>query len=485
MRSLRAHAVGGVKFTAASAVCLNGIQLVQLAILARLLPASDFGLMGMVNVAVGLGTLLADPGIGSAVIQRREPSRDSLSSLYWTSVATGAAIFIVIAAAAPAVGSFFDDGRLEGPLRLSGFLFLIAPWGQLYVALMEKDLRFRELARIEVAAGAVGLIVAVATALAGMGVFALVWGALAGGFSRTAGTIWLGRGSWQPRLRFVPRSLEGYLGFGLYHTGQRLVNYSAANVDFLLVGKLLGARPLGLYAVAYNLAILPASRLNPVLSRVFFPLFVRVQDDLPRLRRGFLRMQAVTSLLSLPVLFGMLAVAPAGVPLMLGESWRAATRLVQVLCVVGIVRSIAGTVGPLLLARGRTDLGFRWSLLVVAVQVPALYLGARVGGVLGVAVAFALVMSVFLAPNYLILVRALIGSCLREYVGAVWPLFWKSSLMAGAVLISGRLMPEEPASLVLVMQAALGVVIYLGLLLKYQKQFLFSIRSLIAEKGGA
>ncbi|MDQ3583878.1 MAG: MOP flippase family protein [Pseudomonadota bacterium] len=473
-----------MRSTAASALLVNGIQLVQMVVLARLLPPSDFGLMGMVNVVVGLGTVLADAGLGSAVIQRREPSRDSLSSLYWMSIAAGAAIFISIAAAAPIVGSFFDDGRLEGPLRLSSCLFLIVPCGQIYVALMEKELRFRELARIEVAAGGVGLVVAVAAALTGMGVFALVWGALAGAVSRAAGAMWLGRSSWQPRVRFVSRSLEGYLGFGLYHTGQRLVNYATASVDFLLVGKLFGAGPLGLYAVAYNLANLPASRLNPALSRVFFPLFARIQDDTPRLRRGYFKMQAASSLVNLPILSGMLAVAPVAVPLLLGERWRPATLILQVSCVVGIVRSIAGTVGPLLLARGRTDLGFRWSVLVVTVQVPALYLGARIGGVLGVAVAFALVMMLVLALNYVILVRALVGACLREYAGAIWPFLWKSSLMAGVVLISGRLMAGGPAPLVLTLQVVMGIAIYFGLLWTYQKEFLLSMRSLVFEKGG-
>lgn len=485
MRSLRAQAAGGVKSTGASALLIGGIQLIQLAILAHLLPPSDFGLMGMVNIVVGLGAIVAEAGLGKALIQRKHPSPESLSTLYWTNVATGAGLFLIVVAVAGPVAVFFGDTRLAGPLALSGFLLLIAPWGQLYLALMEKDLRFRELAWIEVLASAVGLIIAVSMALAGMRVFSLVWGALAATAARTTGMICFGGVNWRPRMCFVARSLDGYLAFGLYHTGQRLVNYTTSNIDFLLVGKLFGARPLGFYGMAYNLANLPASRLNPVLSRVFFPVFARYGDDVPRLRRGYLKMQAASSLANVPLLLGLLALAPVAIPVVLGEPWRPATTILQVLCVVGLARSIAGTVGPLILARGRTDLGFRWSLLVVAIQVPALYAGARVGGVLGVAIAFAIVMILLLALNYVILVRTLVGSCLRGYAESVWPFLWKGIVMAGVVFAFGWLTPVLPDPVVLGIQILGGAATYLTLVWLRQRDLVLELRALLLSKDTA
>ena len=196
-----------------------------------------------------------------------------------------------------------------------------------------------------------------------------------------------------------------------------------ANVDFLLIGSFLGAQPLGYYTLAYNIANLPSTRINAVASRVLFPTFARIQNDPPRLKRAYLKLQELTALINFPLLFGIVIVASNGIPVLFGPSWEPAVLLVQILSIVGMGRAISGTIGPLLLAQGRTDLGLKWSLLLVAIQVPGLLAGVLARGAIGVAVAFACLQVVYAFLNYPILVRTLIGPSLREYFSAMWPLF--------------------------------------------------------------
>jgi lipopolysaccharide exporter len=399
----------GVRSTGTSTVIINLLYLCQIFVLARLLAPSDFGLMGMTTVVIGFASVISDLGIGNAIIHRQGVTGESLSSLYWLNLLVGLILFCAMWAVAPIVVGMYAEPRLSGIMFWLSLIFLITPVGQPFQTLLEKHLEFGQLAKIETTAAGVGVIVAIAMALAESRVYALVAGALANCGAKTLLLAVIGGATWKPSLRFSFIDLRGYVGFGLHHIGQRAVNYVTANIDFFLIGNFLGAQALGYYVLAYNLASLPSAKINAVIARVFFPVFAQVQNDIVKLRDGYLRMQKLTSMINIPALFGMAILAPIAVPLFFGEAWAESALLLQILTIVGLFRSLAGTVGPLLLAGGRPDLGFKWSLLIVAFQVPGLYLGLLTGGTVGVATAFAMLQCFYFPLNYLILIRTLLG----------------------------------------------------------------------------
>lgn len=480
--SLKKESLGGVKSVGAAALLTNVLQLVQLVILARILSPSDFGLMGMAMIVIGLASMIADMGIGSAIIQRQEISNEALSSLYWLNYLVGGVICLTLLGLKASLASLFNEPRLNEIIGWVSLGLIIAPVGQQYRALLEKNLQFRRVVTVEVIATALGVVLSIVLALHAKGVYALVWGWLTTTSITALSLMLVGRNLWRPTFLFKINAILDYLRFGLYLVGQRSVNYITANVDFLAVGSLLGAQALGYYSLAYNLANLASSRINFILSRVFFPVFSRAQGDSEKVKAGFLRMQEYSAIVNVPFLAGLAVTSPLLIPLVFGTHWLPSVLLLQVLCVVGLTRSIAGTVGPLLLAKGRVDLGFNWSLLVATLQVPGIFLGAKLGGTLGVAIAFAILQFMLLGLNYWILIRTLLGPCLRQYVNSVWPSLAMGMVLVFSVLGVGEAFKDVSSHWLLVLQILIGCAIYGYLVWLFKRPFIDDLRLFASNK---
>jgi lipopolysaccharide exporter len=482
--TLKRQSVEGVKSAAASHIAITLLSLVQLSVLARSLTPADFGLMGMINVVLGLASLFGDVGITSFIIHRQQDSRDILSTLFWVNLLLAFALCCVVWGAAPLIVQFYGEPRLRALLLSGAPILVLMACGQTYLALLEKDLCFALLARLEIASTIVGALSAIILARTGFGVFSLLGGAYATLITKTLALAWKGCERWRPSITFDWRTVRDALGFGVRLLGQRAANYVTANVDFLLIGSFLGAQQLGYYTLAYNVANLPSTKVNAVLARVLFPAFSKIQGDSPRIKRGYLRLQELAAMLNFPLLFGLIVVARHAIAVLFGPSWEPVVPLLQILCLVGMGRAIAGTVGPLLLARGRTDLGFKWSLLLLAIQIPGILVGLLAGGTTGVAIAFASLQTLYAVLNYPILVRSLIGPCLREYLSTMWPPFWMSLVMAAFTLTVRSSLQHLPKAALLALCITSGGLMYLGLVWHLRRSEFSDLTQLMLSREG-
>jgi len=459
----KGRAVAGVKWTGASSALATGFYLLQSIVLARLLEPRDFGLMAMATVIISVAMAYADMGLSSAIVQRQHCTEDELSSLYWLNIFCGLIVFGAVLALAPLMALFYHEPKVARLIQLCALTFVIAPVGQQYQLLLQKELLFRPLAIIEVSARGVGAVVAIAAAMAGIGVYSLVFGQLAASVSSTALLVFRGHRIYRPHLHFAWSNVRSYLGFGLYQMGERGINTLHDNLDKLIIGYWLGAGTLGYYNFAWNLATLPISRISPILTRTAFPLFSRLQDDAVLLRRGYLKLLRLISITNFPLFLGLCAIAPLAVPAIFGEKWLPAVSLIQVFCFVAVGYSTGNPVGSLVLAKGRADLGFWWNVIAFATQALALALGAWLGGAMTVAVALLAMQVIFYPAAYAFMVRPVLGPCWREYVMSVAPALACSLVMLAAVKAVWLILPQAKSSwhLDLAVLIALGGAVYI------------------------
>lgn len=481
MASLKNQAASGVKWTGASTVVTTGLQFLTLAVLARLLLPADFGLMGMMMVVIGLGQAFVDAGISNAIIHRQDVTRQQLSSLYWLNIMAGIVMFLLVWAATPLIVALFNEPRLAELVSWVAFTFLIIPVGQQFQILLQKELRFDSLAKIEVAAAVIGTATAIGTALMGQGVFALVWGALANAAARTLFLLVVGLKNWRPALRFKITDIRSYVSFGLYQMGERMINFLNSKLDYILIGSLLGAQALGFYTLAWNLIIQPVQKINPIITRVAFPVFAKLQDDNTRLRKGYMSTLNILSSVNFPYFFGLAAVASLAVPAVFGTQWLPSIMLIQILCAVGLLRSTGNPIGSLLLAKGRADWGFKWNLALMITQVPGIYTGAVIGGAVGVAVALVMLQIAYSVFSYTILVRSLLGPCLKEYIESMWPAFWMSCGMALLVFGLAEIVIWDIA-IKLVISVMLGILSYGLLTFLFRIKFVYELKEMLLNK---
>jgi O-antigen/teichoic acid export membrane protein len=432
--TLKQIAVSGVKWSGVSMGVVTVLQFVTLAVLAQILSPSDFGLMGMIMVVIGLAQAFSDMGISNAIIHRQDATRDQLSSLYWLNILAGGLVFAVVCAFTPLIVFFYREPRLLDLLYLTAFIFLITPFGQQFQILLQKELKFEGLAKIEAATAATNSTVAVVSAMAGLGVYSLVIAQLAGTLAKVALLCAVGWRHWRPSLHFARRDLKGYVSFGLYQMGERSVNYLNAHMDYIIIGRFLGPAALGFYTLAFQLVTFPLMKLNPVITKVMFPIFSKIQNDNESFRKGYGKVINYIALISFPLMIGMLIVAPEFIVLFFGEKWMASIPVLQILCLVGLFKSMGNPVGAILLAKGRADIGFYWNIFTMIIVSIAVVVGVN-WGINGVAYAILILQ----APLFFIIqpiVNNLINMKMTQYFEAiVTPFICSMAMLAGIILL--------------------------------------------------
>ncbi len=412
--SLKHEAISGVKWTTISMVTTTGLQLLQLAIVARFLSPKDFGLMAIVMVILGFVSAFADLGISNALIHRQDVTKEELSSLYWLNVLGGIVMFVVSSFASPFIAKFYNEPELTRLIILVSLTFIIQSFAQQFNMLLQKELRFREIARIEIVNKIFSFLITVYLAYIGFGVDALVYGALASSLVQTLQFLPIGLREYKPDLRFKFNEIRSFLSFGAYQMGERTVNYFNYQIDTLLIGKLLGMEALGIYNISKQIVMKPAMIFNPVITRVSFPAMAKIQNEIPKLKEVYLKTINYLASINFPVYAFIFVFAQEIVLLMFGPKWHDAVLIIQILSVWAAWRSTCNPIGSLLLARGRADLGFWWNLGLFFYVPLGVWIASH-WGLVGVAIGLNVIMATLIYPGWKILVNPLCGAGFWEY----------------------------------------------------------------------
>lgn len=467
---LRKQAFSGIKWTTLSSIVTAMLSIVQLAFLGRVLAPDDFGLMAMVMVVIGFAQAFADMGISNAIIHFQNEDRNQLSSLYWLNIFAGALIFLLIIAVRPFVVAFYHEPRLDRLMILASFVFIILPIGQQSQVLLQRDMRFNEVAYAEILSSVAGLGVSVYAASKGFGVVSLVLGQLANTAVRTLIITSVGFRRWRPHLHFRMNDLKGYLGFGLYQMGEKAINYLGWNLDKLLIGSLLGAQSLGYYNIAYQLMTKPFTIFNPIITRVAFPLFAKIQHDNKRLRTGYLDAIRVIALVLFPLYTGMIVLARPFLAVLVGEAWLPALSVFQILCLLGYFYSLGNPLGSLLLAKGRAGLGFYLNVFMIVLYAAAIWFGSKFG-LRGIASGLVLSTAFVLFPIGFGIRWSLVNMRPIEYISAFLPMLAGSLAMAVSLLyLRDHVLIRYALVTQLLVATCIGAALYACIMYWWQKQ---------------
>lgn len=473
-----------MKWTTVSTVVTTICQYAKLAILAHLLTTTDFGLMGMVMVIVGFAQAFADMGISNAIIHRQDSTREQLSSLYWLNITAGIVVAGLVAAAAPLVVRFYHEPRLTNLIYWTAGVFLIIPIGQQFQMLLQRDLKFNRLAVVEMCAALAGAAVAIITAFLKFGVMSLIWGLIAESAIKSLLFLVEGWKKWRPGLHFNRKDLKGYLSFGMYQMGDRSLDFYNSNIDYIIIGRFLGPSTLGIYTLAYQLIVTPLVRLNPIITKVAFPVFAKRQTEDDVLRRAYKEVSKMIALVTMPILIGIAATAPVLVPVIFGNKWKPAIAVIQILTILGILKSLTNPVGSLWLAKGRADIGFKWNLFVAFITTGLFLLIVR-HGIYAMAWAESM-LNCFLFIIILWLLYYLIKLRPLEYLGALWRPAAMAGAMGAVVYCVYLLMePRVGSNLVIfICLIAVGAIVYGLAVVLFERKFIMGYLRILLKKTG-
>jgi O-antigen/teichoic acid export membrane protein len=457
--NLRSPVLRGLAWKGTSQIFLQVSRLAVAVILARMLTPKEYGLAAMALVLASLVIVFSDVALGAALVQRTRLSEADRSTAFWTSVGVGALCTVLGIALSGVFAGFYGDPDVQPLFAVLSLSFFITSLATTHEALLVREMDFRGLELRMMIATAAGAATGIYLAAAGYGAWAIIGQQLAIAGVSTA-LLWL-FSPWRPSFGFSRASLHSLGGFSANVFVHRLLYYLHRNVDNLLIGRYLGPAALGVYGFAYNVMLVPFSRIAGPLTEVLFPAFSRMQHDRARMTAVWVRAVRLIASFSVPALLGLVVVAPDFVSVVLGPKWDKATVLIQILAWVGLLQSLQTLNPNILQALDRTDTLLRYTVVFFTLHLTAFAVGLQ-WGVVGVAVGY-LVSSLVVEPLFAWVTARALGVSPFVLVRGLSGVFQASVIMLAAVVGARVLLIQADAGgvLRLVLEVAAGVAVYL------------------------
>lgn len=466
MNSLN-DAHSGIFWSALSRITIHIFQLITLIILARLLEPAEFGLITSSIVVIGFLNIFRDLGVASAIIQKLSVNDKLLSSVYWIVVTIGVTMNILLFFSAPLIADFYNAKELTNILKLLSFNFSITSTTVIHQTLLEKELKFKQIATYEMIAIIVSSVCAIILAYMGFGVWSLVLQNLVNAVSLSI-ILWI-KSTYRPNLLFSFPEIKSIFKFSINLSGFNILNYFVRNSDYILIQKYLGAQPLGYYNIAYRIMLYPLQNITSVFSRVMFPLYSKLQSEHSKLKDMYVQLVNNIAILSFPLMLWITATADILVMSLLGEKWKSIIPLILILAPIGMIQSIYTSAGTIYQAKGRTDIWFKWGIVTGIIFISSFIIGLK-WGITGVAVGYLIANLITIYPGLLIPFN-LIDLKVKSFLLSFRRTFLISLIMSLFIYIIKKSLFNYMTSIeLLIVLIVLSLLFYIPVSLKFNRQ---------------
>ena len=370
------------------------LHLIKIIVLARLLSPSDFGLFGVALLSLAALETFSQTGFDRALIQKKGDISSYLNSVWTIEVVRGILIAIILFFISPYVAVFFSVPEVVPILRIIGLAVILKGLTNVAVTYFQKELEFKKLFKYQFSGTLADSIITIIIAVLFHSVWALVIGLLVGNLVRLVVSYKIN--SYRPKFEFNFLKLKELWAFGKWVLGSSILIFLVTHGDDILVGKLLGVTALGFYQMAYLISNVPATEISHIISQVAFPAYSKLQDDIPRLRKAYLKVLRITTFFSFPIAGLIFVLAPDFTTIFLGEKWMPMVPAMQVLGFWGLIRSIGATTGHIFHAVGRPQLLTKLQLIQLILLIILIYPLTAQWKILGASLAVAFSLSL---PN--------------------------------------------------------------------------------------
>lgn len=381
-------------WVAATKFSTRFLQILMLIVLARLLTPRDFGLLGIALLTLAATQQFTNIGLNAALIQQKETNVDSYLDTTWClEIGRGVLIFTGVFLLAPFIAELFSEPEATTIIRVLALVPVLNGLRNPGVVYFQKHLQFHKEFLYKTSGGVAQFVVGVAYALYSPTVWALVFASLSQPSIKLVLSYILH--DYRPWPAFDMAAAKELINFGKWITGAAIISWLYRQGDDAFVGWFISATALGFYQYAYRLADTPATEVSTVISRVTFPAYSSIQEDIDELRGAVLQSVRFTAFLAFPMGFGIAVVAPSFVPAVLGPDWTPMILTLQILAIYGMVHAITANFGSLWKAVGRPDLMAKTGLLRVICIAIVIWPATARWGIEGTALA---VTGVFIFP---------------------------------------------------------------------------------------
>jgi len=333
-------------------LALQGTGFVISIFLARLLEPSEFGLIAMVMVIMGIAGIFADVGLGGALVQRKRVLPIHYNSVFYFNMVVASLLSLLTYLSAGLIADFYGNPELILLTQVLSVMFVLGAVNSVHVVQFRKALNFKVLTQINFISSVLGGVVGVFLAFKGAGVWSLVAQQL---ISAVLSGILLWHTSvWRPSLTFSFKALFGLWGFGFRMFLSGFLAMVSERLDSIIIGKLFPPATLGFFQRAKALDQLVISYASGSLMSVLFPLLSQVKNDLPRFQNIIIKSLGIICFVTFFLLGTLFLVSEELIVMLFTEKWLPSVELFQILVLSGFAYPISALLVNVLSSRGNS-----------------------------------------------------------------------------------------------------------------------------------
>lgn len=383
-KSLKKKAASGMVWTALQRYSTMFIQFISGIILARLLTPHDYGCIGMLAIFMVLAESFIDGGFGSALIQKKQPTQEDYSTIFFWNLGMAVLLYAVLYLSAPAIARFYNISLLCDVLRVQGVILFIYAFNIVQRNQLRKKLNFKVLSIVTVSTSITSLTITIIMAYHGYGVWSLVTQHILTALI-PALVFWFYI-KWRPILTFSWNSFRELFSFGFYMFLTNLLNQFGHQIQGLLIGRFYNASTMGYYSKAGATERLASQSISQIMTQVTYPLYAEVQDDKERLSNIIKQLTMTLSYITFPLMFILLLCAKPLFIVLYSERWLESVPYFQVLCLAGLAYCLQSVNYQSISAIGKSKTLFVWTFVKRIMGIAFVVIGLLIAGMKGLLV---------------------------------------------------------------------------------------------------
>lgn len=454
----------------------QGIQFIVSILLARLLLPSDYGVVSMILVFTAIANVFVQSGFSSSLIQKKDADELDFSSVFYVSLAIATICYLILFFSAPWIADFYNMPEMTTILRVLALTLFFGAINSVQNARISRNMKFKKLFFSSLGAivvsGATGIILA----YLGYGPWALVWQQLSNSIAITI-ILWFTSG-WRPKLMLSIKRVKSLFSYGWKILCSSLLDTVYRNLYNLVIGRFYSSATLGNYNKGEQFPKLIAVNVDGAISSVMLPAFSKEQENKEKVKKMVRRSIVTSSLLLLPMMFGLAAVAETAVRVLLTDNWLGCVPYMQLLCIVYALYPIHTANLQSIKAMGKSDYFLKLEVIKKIIGIIVLVITVPFGvyimtlGQVGVAILSTFINSF---PN-----RKLLNYHYKEQIKDILPSLLLSLVMFVVVYPMNFL--NINIYLLLIMQILIGAAVYIGLSYSFKLESLEYLIKCFKEK---
>lgn len=464
MTGLKSKSIQAFKWNVLSQVLNQLLILIINISLVRLLSPDEFGIIALPFVCYSFFRMLQDFGFTDVMIKHNDGDQSLYSSIYWTIVFGGLLVAFINYIFSPLLGLWTHNPDTVEVNQWFSFIILIGSFSIGLEGMMRKELNFKFTFFIEFFANLIAGLLAIYLAYNGWSWKAIVMRFLAHIVLQFTFNILFS--TWRPSLVCNTRSLRPHLQFAMLSISEQILNFIHRNIDTVLISRYIGSHALGIYDRSFKLLLFPLQQVSGAFSKVMFPAFSKIQDDLPKVGQHFLHIVALISVITFPMMLGLFVLCDEFVLIVFGSQWVEMVPIIKLFAIISIFQSISTITGSIFSATDNMKRLIRYSLYSKPISILAIFIAVWLHkDIYYVALYITITSFIMMFPLWHVLAKSIGISSIDIWL-AILPQLVISSIMV--LVLKGFTyyahIADYPPIQTLVLGIVLGVLIYTCLL---------------------